>query len=213
MSNARKRIRRLQLLPPSVEPALPAPPIEQAHAEIVLAKQDGNRVPHSATRKVIARRLLEAKATVQHYYLNVDCQIDALLALRIEFNNNRGIHHFDLFFAYTKIGSRRESTGCERARGVGTNERTWRSRMRPSGRWKVFVRPLSGPGHRRISSVRSRIPSFELPCCACWAGRAAGHRKMDTLRDSPGGLNRESFQRFPERGRRACVLSDHWTCR
>ena len=42
--------------------------------------------PHTPMRRTIARRLLEAKTTVPHFYLSVDCQIDALLQLRTELN-------------------------------------------------------------------------------------------------------------------------------
>ena len=37
-------------------------------------------------RKVIARRLTESKQTVPHFYLTVDCELDALLKLRKELN-------------------------------------------------------------------------------------------------------------------------------
>lgn len=43
-------------------------------------------VPHSNMRRTIARRLLESKSTVPHFYLNVDCQVDKLMAMRAEFN-------------------------------------------------------------------------------------------------------------------------------
>lgn len=36
----------------------------------------------STMRKVIASRLLESKQTIPHYYLNIDCQMDNLIALR-----------------------------------------------------------------------------------------------------------------------------------
>ncbi len=39
-------------------------------------------VPHDGMRKTIARRLVEAKQTIPHFYLSVDCNLDALLALR-----------------------------------------------------------------------------------------------------------------------------------
>jgi pyruvate dehydrogenase E2 component (dihydrolipoamide acetyltransferase) len=42
--------------------------------------------PASKMRKTIARRLTEAKQTVPHFYLTVDCQIDALLDLRKQLN-------------------------------------------------------------------------------------------------------------------------------
>jgi len=43
-------------------------------------------VPHSTMRRVIARRLAEAKATVPHFYLSMDIELDALLALRAQLN-------------------------------------------------------------------------------------------------------------------------------
>ena len=43
-------------------------------------------VPHSAMRKVIARRLTESKRDAPHFYLTVDCHIDALLSTRKELN-------------------------------------------------------------------------------------------------------------------------------
>jgi len=43
-------------------------------------------VPHDSMRKTIARRLVEAKLTIPHFYLTVDCRIDKLLALRTDIN-------------------------------------------------------------------------------------------------------------------------------
>jgi pyruvate dehydrogenase E2 component (dihydrolipoamide acetyltransferase) len=43
-------------------------------------------VPHDGMRKTIARRLLESKQTVPHFYLTLDCELDALLALREQIN-------------------------------------------------------------------------------------------------------------------------------
>src|SRR5215472_13816619 len=42
--------------------------------------------PLTAMRRVIARRLTESKQTVPHFYLTVDCEIDALLKIRGELN-------------------------------------------------------------------------------------------------------------------------------
>ena len=44
------------------------------------------RVKHTNMRKVIARRLTESKQTVPHFYLTVDCEIDALLEARRQIN-------------------------------------------------------------------------------------------------------------------------------
>lgn len=43
-------------------------------------------VLHSSMRKVIARRLSEAKSTIPHFYVSVDVELDALLALRSQLN-------------------------------------------------------------------------------------------------------------------------------
>ena len=58
-----------------VVPALEAPGMPP-HTEI----------PHSTMRRVIARRLAESKRDAPHFYLTVDCHIDALLATRKELN-------------------------------------------------------------------------------------------------------------------------------
>jgi len=42
--------------------------------------------PHDSMRKIIAKRLVEAKTTIPHFYLSLDCTLDALLKLREELN-------------------------------------------------------------------------------------------------------------------------------
>jgi pyruvate dehydrogenase E2 component (dihydrolipoamide acetyltransferase) len=59
-------------------PAAPAQPIFTAPGD--------QRIPHTAVRKVIARRMLESKQTVPHFYLTVEYEIDALLAARAAIN-------------------------------------------------------------------------------------------------------------------------------
>ncbi len=44
-------------------------------------------LPHSSMRKIIAKRLLESKQWVPHFYLTITCRIDKLLALRQDFND------------------------------------------------------------------------------------------------------------------------------
>jgi len=43
-------------------------------------------IPHDNIRKIIAKRLVEAKQTIPHFYLSIDTEIDALLRLRTEIN-------------------------------------------------------------------------------------------------------------------------------
>jgi pyruvate dehydrogenase E2 component (dihydrolipoamide acetyltransferase) len=47
--------------------------------------------PISSMRRVIARRMVESKLTIPHYYLTVDCEIDALLRMRHEINEAAGL--------------------------------------------------------------------------------------------------------------------------
>lgn len=44
-------------------------------------------IPHDSMRKVIARRLVEAKTTIPHFYLSLDCNLTALMAAREAINN------------------------------------------------------------------------------------------------------------------------------
>jgi pyruvate dehydrogenase E2 component (dihydrolipoamide acetyltransferase) len=46
--------------------------------------------PLSAMRRIIAQRLTEAKQTVPHFYLTVDCELDRLLQARKEINDLAG---------------------------------------------------------------------------------------------------------------------------
>jgi pyruvate dehydrogenase E2 component (dihydrolipoamide acetyltransferase) len=66
----------------SASATLPAP----ASSAALAGGREFTEVPLSTMRRVIARRLLEAKTTIPHFYLTVDCQIDALLSLRAEVN-------------------------------------------------------------------------------------------------------------------------------
>lgn len=55
-------------------------------AVAVAAAAEAKRVPNSSMRKVIARRLSESKQNVPHFYVSVDIELDALLALRSQLN-------------------------------------------------------------------------------------------------------------------------------
>ncbi|MCG7503753.1 pyruvate dehydrogenase complex dihydrolipoamide acetyltransferase [Mesorhizobium retamae] len=76
---------------PSAAPAAaaPAPAAKPMSDEAVLKLfEEGSYdlVPHDNMRKTIARRLVEAKSTIPHFYLTLDCELDALLKLRSELN-------------------------------------------------------------------------------------------------------------------------------
>lgn len=49
------------------------------------------RVPHTGMRRAIARRLTESKQQVPHFYLTLDCRMDALLALRSQANHGGAV--------------------------------------------------------------------------------------------------------------------------
>ena len=73
---------------PAAAPAT-APPVQAPADEKILALFEAGSyevVPHDNVRKVIARRLLEAKLTIPHFYLTLDCNIGKLLAAREEIN-------------------------------------------------------------------------------------------------------------------------------
>ena len=74
---------------PAAAPAAaaePAPAVARAPAPAAAITAPHRLVPNSTMRKVIARRLTEAKQTIPHFYVSMDIEIDALLKLREELN-------------------------------------------------------------------------------------------------------------------------------
>ncbi|QPC41582.1 pyruvate dehydrogenase complex dihydrolipoamide acetyltransferase [Kaustia mangrovi] len=67
-------------------PAKAAAPM--ADKEILKLYEEGTYdvEPHDSMRKIIAERLTQAKQTIPHFYLTVDCELDELLALRSKLN-------------------------------------------------------------------------------------------------------------------------------
>jgi pyruvate dehydrogenase E2 component (dihydrolipoamide acetyltransferase) len=87
--------RALQEGLPAKAPAAPAAPAVSrpaapAPAAAVAPAAAYTELPLSNMRKVIARRLTESKQTIPHFYLSVDCTLDALLALRKQLNDWAG---------------------------------------------------------------------------------------------------------------------------
>jgi len=71
--------------------AAPAPaPIAMGMADDMVRKlfEPGTfeEIPHDSMRKTISRRLVEAKQTIPHFYLSLDCDIGPLLAARSQIN-------------------------------------------------------------------------------------------------------------------------------
>jgi pyruvate dehydrogenase E2 component (dihydrolipoamide acetyltransferase) len=61
---------------PVAKPSAPAPVFTAPHRV----------VPHSSIRKVIARRLTEAKSTIPHFYVSMDVELDALIGIMNQLN-------------------------------------------------------------------------------------------------------------------------------
>ena len=80
------RIIKLDVETALAQPASSAPMTHQA----VHSAKEERFVPHSAMRRTIAARLTESKQQAPHFYLTVDCEIDALLAARKSMNEMAG---------------------------------------------------------------------------------------------------------------------------
>jgi len=72
--------------PGAAAPAAASAPRTAPAAQPIVTAPGDQRVPHTAVRKVIARRMLESKQTVPHFYLTMEMEIDALLAARAAIN-------------------------------------------------------------------------------------------------------------------------------
>jgi pyruvate dehydrogenase E2 component (dihydrolipoamide acetyltransferase) len=75
---------------PAAAPEAPSPVSTSASKEIASQEYSStySTIPHTSMRKAIARRLTESKSTVPHFYLNADCAVDELLALRKKINES-----------------------------------------------------------------------------------------------------------------------------
>jgi pyruvate dehydrogenase E2 component (dihydrolipoamide acetyltransferase) len=82
---------RLEERPEPAEPSLgraasaatAAPPVPPARSRPAPAQAAADTlIPHTPTRRAIARRLTESKVTTPHFYLATECVVDELIALR-----------------------------------------------------------------------------------------------------------------------------------
>ncbi|ACA20185.1 pyruvate dehydrogenase complex dihydrolipoamide acetyltransferase [Methylobacterium sp. 4-46] len=79
--------------PPAAKPAAGAPAASGLTGDQVKAmfeRGSYEEVPLDGMRRTIAKRLVESKQTVPHFYLSLDCELDALLALREQVNAGAG---------------------------------------------------------------------------------------------------------------------------
>ncbi len=73
--------------PAAARPAVPAPSApSDAQVKALFEAGSYEEIPHDSMRRTIARRLTEARQTIPQFYLTMDCEIDALLALREQAN-------------------------------------------------------------------------------------------------------------------------------
>jgi pyruvate dehydrogenase E2 component (dihydrolipoyllysine-residue acetyltransferase) len=72
--------------PAAAPTTLPQPSMSDQQIRALYEDGSYDVVPHDSVRKIIARRLVEAKTTIPHFYLTMDCRIDKLLALRADIN-------------------------------------------------------------------------------------------------------------------------------
>jgi pyruvate dehydrogenase E2 component (dihydrolipoamide acetyltransferase) len=82
---------------PSARPATPLQPaMSRAPASPLSPDAPFTEKPHSAMRRIIAKRLTESKQTVPHFYLTVDCRIDELLRARKALNAQSENHRISV---------------------------------------------------------------------------------------------------------------------
>ena len=71
--------------PQAAAPAAPKGMSDDAVLKL-FAQGSYELVAHDGMRKTIAKRLQESKQTIPHFYVSVDCELDALLTLRTQLN-------------------------------------------------------------------------------------------------------------------------------
>lgn len=77
--------------PPVAEPRVASAPVVAAPVAAPAATDAAYTVvPHTGMRRAIARRLVESKQQVPHFYLTAHCRVDALVALRRTVNEATG---------------------------------------------------------------------------------------------------------------------------
>ncbi|OZI70811.1 dihydrolipoamide acetyltransferase family protein [Bordetella genomosp. 12] len=75
--------------PPAPAPATSAPAASRASslpAQASAPPASGGLTPHTPMRRTIARRLVQSKQDIPHFYLSVQCRMDGLLAARTRLN-------------------------------------------------------------------------------------------------------------------------------
>ncbi|MEC9369383.1 MAG: pyruvate dehydrogenase complex dihydrolipoamide acetyltransferase [Pseudomonadota bacterium] len=81
-----EQLSRGQVMPVPSATAKPVPALSDDAIFALYEKGSFEIVPHDGMRRTIAQRLTQAKSTIPHFYLNIDCKLDALLAARQRLN-------------------------------------------------------------------------------------------------------------------------------
>ncbi|HAE01319.1 MAG TPA: pyruvate dehydrogenase complex dihydrolipoamide acetyltransferase, partial [Rhodospirillaceae bacterium] len=76
--------------PAAAKAAAPAEAVPSADDPIFMMLPEAEAVPHSNMRKTIAKRLTESARDIPHFTLQVDVEIDKLLAMRKQLNERDG---------------------------------------------------------------------------------------------------------------------------
>ena len=94
--HAEKSVERFEAVEAVAEPdrrrlvhtRLAAAPLSISDEQVLALYEPGTYelVPHDTMRRVIAERLTLAKQTIPHFYLGIDCELDAVLAARTRLN-------------------------------------------------------------------------------------------------------------------------------
>ena len=85
-----QRPERIEARPDAAPSPAPAASPAGSRPGPVLAAGD-TLIPHTPTRRAIARRLTESKATTPHFYLSTECVVDELIALRGRINQTAAV--------------------------------------------------------------------------------------------------------------------------
>ena len=70
----------------SQDNALKLPPVSTVTSPSIEPTAQYDAIPNNSMRKVIASRLTESKQAAPHFYMTVDCNVDALKQVRMELN-------------------------------------------------------------------------------------------------------------------------------
>ena len=81
-----------------------------AEGSFARAASPWTEIPHTGMRRTIARRLVESKSSVPHFYLTADCRADRLIELRTQINEGRSepVSVNDLVLRATALALREE---------------------------------------------------------------------------------------------------------